>query len=64
MTQITIKEAFRMGEEAFLVGLPESAFLNQAFWVRANQINSHIAWKEVMRAYIEGWREAQRRAVR
>ena len=63
MTQITIKEAFRMGEEAFFAGLPESAFLNQDFWVRANRINGHNAWKEVMRAYIEGWREAQRRAV-
>jgi len=64
MTQITVKEAFKMGEEAFLSGLPESAFLNHSFWSRSNTIDGHAAWKEVIKAYSEGWRKSKGRAVK
>lgn len=59
MEWITQEEAFEMGKKAFFAGLPESAFYNQDFWSRSNQIDSHKAWAAVMRAYVEGWRNAE-----
>lgn len=55
MNYINNEEAFKMGQEARLKGLPSSPFLNKTFWELANKINSHEPWKQVMRAYQEGW---------
>ena len=62
MNNINEKEAFSMGEKAYLDGLPESAYWNQIFWQEANKINGHTAWKIIMNSYVEGWRNAEKKA--
>lgn len=55
MRDISVKKAFKMGQEAFLQGLPMLPTFNLEFWSQAVKINDHKSWKEVIRAYEQGW---------
>jgi len=61
MNKLTKEEAFKIGCEAFLKGLPGNPICNTDFWQRVSCINKHKEWMSVISEYQKGWSEGFRK---